>query len=47
MYKRYASMNRIVSELRMLTVSASDAVDATCCASKVTLESRKPAELAS
>ena len=40
-------MNRIVSVLRMLTVIASDAADATCCASNVTFDSRKPAELAS
>ncbi len=47
MYSRYASMKMIVSELRMLTVIASDAAEATCCASKVTFESRNPAELAS
>ena len=40
-------MNTIVSVLRMLTVIASDAVAAICCASNVIFDSRKPAELAS
>ena len=40
MYSRYASMKMIVRVLRMLTVIASDAVDATCCASNVTFDSR-------
>ena len=44
---RYASMNAIVSVLRIITVIASEAVEATCCASNVTLERRKPAEVAS
>ncbi len=40
-------MNTIVSELRMLTVIASDAVAAICCASKVIFDSRNPAEVES
>ena len=40
-------MNTIVNVLRMLTVIASEAVAAICWASNVTLDNRKPAELAS
>jgi len=40
-------MKAIVSVLRMLTVIASDAVWAICCASNVTFDSRNPAELRS
>ncbi len=47
MYSRYASMNTIVSVLRMLTVIASDAVAAICWASNVTFDSRTPVEVAS
>ena len=40
-------MNEMVSVPRMLAVTASDAAEATCCASKVTFDSSTPAELAS
>ena len=36
-------MKQIVSVLRIATVIASDAVEATCCASNVTFDSRNPA----
>ncbi len=40
-------MKAIVSVLRMLTVIASDAVAAICCASNVIRERRNPADVAS
>ena len=44
---RYASMNAMVSEFLISTVTASEAVAAICCASNVTFDRSTPADDAS